>query len=344
MDTTSDHRVRLSIIVPAYNNCDDLARCLSALHAEASPTSELIVVDDASIDATSRVAAARGAQVLRLEKNSGPGAARNLGAAQAVGEVLLFVDADVVVAAGTIDLVIQAFAADPGLAALFGSYDDDPEAPFLVSRYRNLLHHFVHQAGETEAATFWAGLGAVRRAVFLAVGGFDAARFPRPSIEDIELGYRLRRAGHRIRLDKDLQGKHLKRWSFWSMLRTDVMRRALPWSRLILDTQHAPEDLNLRASQRLCGALSGVALGAFAAAPWWPWLLGLGGIALAALAVLNRRFYALLWRRGGWRLTGVGFILHVLYFIYSSASFAYAALERRMWLAPTRRASRTRSP
>ena len=237
MDTSSDHRVRLSIIVPAYNNCADLARCLSTLHAELPPDSELIVVDDASTDASPSVAAAHGAQVLRLEKNSGPGAARNLGAAQASGEVLLFVDADVVVAAGALDHVLHAFAADPALAALFGSYDDDPEAPSLVSRYRNLLHHFVHQAGETEAATFWAGLGAVRRTVFFAVGGFDAARFPRPSIEDIELGYRLRRAGHRIRLDKDLQGKHLKRWRFWSMLRTDVMRRALPWSRLVLDTQ-----------------------------------------------------------------------------------------------------------
>jgi cellulose synthase/poly-beta-1,6-N-acetylglucosamine synthase-like glycosyltransferase len=344
MDTTSDHRVCLSIIVPAYNNCHDLARCLSALHAEVSSDSQLIVVDDASTDATPRVAAAGGAQVLRLEKNSGPGAARNLGAAQAAGEVLLFVDADVVVAAGTLDRVIQAFAADPALTALFGSYDDDPEASSLVSRYRNLLHHFVHQAGETEAATFWAGLGAIRRAVFLAVGGFDAARFPRPSIEDIELGYRLRRAGHRIRLDQNLQGKHLKRWRFWSMLRTDVMRRALPWSRLVLDTQHAPEDLNLRASQRLCGALVGLALAAVAVAPWWPWLLGVGGIALTAVAVLNRRFYALLWRRGGWKLTGVGFMLHVLYFIYSSASFAYAALERRVWLAPARRASRTGSP
>jgi GT2 family glycosyltransferase len=344
MDTTSDHTVRLSIIVPAYNNCASLARCLSALHAEVPPDSELIVVDDASTDATPGVAVASGAQVLRLGKNSGPGAARNLGAARASGEVLLFVDADVVVAAGALDRVAEAFALDPTLAALFGSYDDDPEAPSLLSRYRNLLHHFVHQAGDREAATFWAGLGAVRRSVFVSVDGFDAARFPRPSIEDIELGYRLRRAGHRIRLDKGLQGTHLKRWSFWSMLRTDVMQRALPWSRLILDTQHAPVDLNLRPSQRLCGALSGVALAAFAAAPRWPSLLGVGGIALSCIAVVNRRFYALLWRRGGWRLTGLGFVLHVFYFIYSSASFAYAALERRLWISPARRASRTGSP
>jgi hypothetical protein len=68
------------------------------------------------------------------------------------------------------------------------------------------------------------------------------------------------------------------------------------------------------------------------------------GITLAAVAVLNRRFYALLWRRGGWRLTGLGFMLHVLYFAYSSASLAYAALERRMSLASPRRASRTGTP
>ena len=64
----------------------------------------------------------------------------------------------------------------------------------MVSQYRNLLHHFVHQHGHAEASTFWAGCGAIRRAAFDAVGGFDAARFPRPSIEDIELGLSAPRA------------------------------------------------------------------------------------------------------------------------------------------------------
>jgi glycosyltransferase involved in cell wall biosynthesis len=198
METLPGRAPRLSIIVPAYNNPPDLAECLAALRAQAPADAELMVVDDASTDETPAVAVAGGARLLRLRENSGPGAARNHGAAQATGEVLLFVDADVVVARGAVELVLRAFASDPGLAALFGSYDDDPRASSLVSRYRNLLHHFVHHEGNAQAATFWAGLGAVRRALFLAVGGFDAARFPRPSIEDIELGYRLRRAGHRI--------------------------------------------------------------------------------------------------------------------------------------------------
>jgi hypothetical protein len=333
METLPRRATRLSIIVPAYNNPRDLAECLAALRAQAPADAELMVVDDASTDETPAVAVAGGARLLRLTQNSGPAAARNHGAAHATGEVLLFVDADVVVARGAVDRVMRAFAEDPGLAALFGSYDDDPRAPALVSRYRNLLHHFVHQEGNSQAATFWAGLGAVRRAVFLAVGGFDAARFARPSIEDIELGYRLRRAGHRIRLDRALQGKHLKRWGLWSMLRTDVTCRALPWARLILETRHAPEDLNLRASQRVSCVLSGVALAAALGAPWWWPLVGVSALALLGIAAINRRFYALLWRRGGARLTALGFALHVLYFIYSAASFAYASLEARVRIA-----------
>lgn len=334
--------IRLSVIVPAFNNSAYLAQCLAALRAAHPPAAELIVVDDASTDDTPAVAAAAGADVLRMPRNGGPGAARNYGAQRARGEVLLFVDADVVVASGTLSRVERAFAADPALGALFGSYDDDPQWPGLVSRYRNLLHHFMHQEGDPRAGTFWAGLGAVRRAVFLGVGGFDAARFPRPSIEDIELGYRLRRAGHRILLDRELQGKHLKRWGFWSMVRTDVTRRALPWGRLLVREASSTADLNLRASQRVSAALTGLALAAALLALRWPGLLGVSGLALAAVGILNRRFYLLLWRRGGARLVGAGFALHLLYFVYSAASLAFVWLEARVGAraAPAERAGR----
>jgi hypothetical protein len=323
--------IRLSIIVPAYNRPRELAECLAALRADAAPEAELIVVDDASTDETPDVGKAAGATVLRLVRNGGPGAARNHGVAHADGDVILFVDADVVVAPGAVGRIARAFADDPGLTALFGSYDDHPRAPGLVSRYRNLLHHFVHHTGRAEASTFWAGLGAVRREAFVAVGGFDAVRFPRPSIEDIELGARLRRAGHRIRLDPSVQGTHLKRWTLGSMIQVDVTRRALPWARLIVETAHTPTDLNLSPSQRVTAILAGLAVLALAVTPLRPTpALGVALGALVGVAVLNRRFYALLWRRGGLPLLAAGFPLHVLYFLYSAATFAFAALEARL--------------
>jgi GT2 family glycosyltransferase len=164
---------------------------------------------------------------------------------------------------------------------VFGSYDAQPRAKGTVSQFRNLLHHFVYQQGNREAATFWAGCGAVRRTVFEEIGGFDQKRFRYPSIEDIELGYRLRRAVFNILLDKSLQGTHLKP-TLLSFIKTDIVRRAVPWSWLILETKRLPNDLNLSLHQRASFALlaSGCALLALS-------LFYIKAIAIAAAAFVN---------------------------------------------------------
>jgi len=322
--------LRVSVIVPAFNGASELAQSLPAVAASMSTGDELLVVDDGSTDDTAAVAAALGARVFSLGRKSGPSAARNHGAIHANGSVLLFVDADVVVRPNVVSRIRQAFQEELQLAAVFGSYDANPRAAGLVSQYRNLLHHFVHQQGNREAATFWAGLGAVRRTIFLEVGGFDVARFPEPAIEDIEMGYRLRHAGHRILLDRDLQGTHLKAWTLASMIRTDLMRRALPWGRLIVERGEATRDLNLRADQRWSALLLAVALVALVLAPLRSELWGAALIAILAVVVLNRRFYALLLQRGGIFFALGSIPLHLLYFLYSGLAFVYVSVESRL--------------
>jgi GT2 family glycosyltransferase len=329
--------MRLSIVVPAHNNAEDLLECLAGLRRGLPADAEILVVDDASTDDTASRAAATGVRVLRRSHNGGPGAARNDGGRAARGDILFFVDADVVVAADAIHRVLAAFAADAELAAVFGSYDAHPRDPGVVSRYRNLLHHFVHQHGNTNASTFWAGCGAIRRTVFEAVGGFDAARFPRPSIEDIELGYRLRAAGHRIRLDKGLQGTHLKRWTLATMVRTDVTRRAIPWARLALESGTAPDDLNLNQGQRWSARLLALA-GGFLALSWLRvWSLGLAVAAVVGVLVLNRELYAFLYRQHGLRFLAACVPLHLLYFAYGGASYVSVwVAHRARWRAHRR--------
>ena len=317
---TAEPSPSLSVIVPVFNGRMALERCLAALIDPSLPF-EVIVVDDASTDGSGAVAARMGARVLTLAANAGPAAARNHGARHARGDILFFVDADVVVAPGTLERVATVLATRPEVAAVFGSYDANPAAGGLVSRYKNLLHHFVHQQGAAEGATFWAGCGAIRRAVFEAMRGFDQERFRHPSIEDIELGYRLRRAGHRILLDRALQGTHLKRWTLRELLWTDVVRRAVPWSRLILEGRGLVDDLNLRRDQRLSAALVGLAALCLALAPLRPWLLTVSAGALLGVGVLNRRLYRFLAQQGGPAFAAISVLLHWLYYLYSGVTY-----------------------
>ncbi|MBM3860956.1 MAG: glycosyltransferase [Verrucomicrobia bacterium] len=252
MDTAT-----FSVIVPVHNGGEKFRRCLESIRT-ASP-SELIVVADGDSDGSWRAAEAFGAKVIRLPEAGGPARARNAGARAAQGDVLVFLDADVTVAPDALRQIREVLEREPDVAAVFGSYDDAPAEPNFLSQYKNLFHHYVHQNAREEASTFWAGCGAVRRDVFLALGGFDET-YRRPSIEDIELGYRIRRAGHRIRLLKTLQVKHLKRWTARSLLYADFWLRAVPWTELIQRHRELLNDLNLTWKARAAVVLGWLSL------------------------------------------------------------------------------------
>ncbi len=256
MDAARARPLTITVIVPVHNGSRFLRRCLEAVVASDYPDYECIVVDDSSTDGSREVAAEFPVRLLALDGGArGPAYARNAGARVAAGRVLFFVDADVVIHRDVLGRVARAFQTHPDIDAVFGSYDDAPEDLDFVSQYKNLTHHFVHQEGREEASTFWSGCGAVRREVFLEMGGFDYRRYPRPCIEDIDLGCRLRAAGHRILLDKGMEATHLKRWTLRGMIMSDVFDRAIPWTLLILGNRELPSDLNLRASQRISALL-----------------------------------------------------------------------------------------
>ena len=300
--------ITLAAVVPATDRPATLERCLAALRAGVRTPDETIVQED--------------------PPGAGPAAARNLAVRRCEAEVLVFVDSDVEVHADALREIEQRFAADPDLAAVFGAYDDDPAHPGLTSRYRNLLHHHVHSQAAGEAETFWAGLGAVRREAFAAAGGFDADRFPEPSVEDVELGMRLRRRGAKILLDPRIRGRHLKGWTPLSMTGTDFARRGVPWTRLLLREGEESTALNLSWGRRAAVANSVVLLGALLARR-----PRLAAAALLGDLALNRGLYALLARRGGAPLLLAGVGLHQLHQLTAAASvpaaLALHALEER---------------
>ena len=315
----------VSAVMPCYNGIGYIERSLPPLLAllARGEVLEVIVADDGSTDGSAEWAAEHGATVLRVGDRDGPGSARNAASAQARGEIVWFVDADVVVHEDAIVPLRGAFE-EPDVVAVFGSYDDEPPYEAFASQYMNLRHHYVHHAHGGEASTFWSGCGAVRRDAFLAVGGFDAERYDRPSIEDIELGYRLRGAGGRIMMDPAMQGTHLKEWSLWGVVHTDIVCRALPWSRLLLETPEAPMALNAGPKEQAKAVLAGLWLlsGVAALVSSWPWAVFLGLSVVVAAA--HGDLFDLFRKRRGWLFAIAALGFHQFHLLYSGAAFVWA--------------------
>lgn len=304
----------LSVIVPARNAADTLAQCLGSICSQATDADEVIVVDDYSDDASAQIAARFPARVIRMMARHGAAAARNRGAKEAAKSTLFFVDADVVLASDGIARA-RRHASSPSFAAVIGSYDDVPAAHSSVSMFKNLAHHFFHQRSTPEISSFWGACGLIRRDLFMAAGGFDEQRFVAPSIEDVELGYRLSDASVRIRIDPELRVTHCKRWTLGSLILTDLVRRAIPWSILCLERGRLPTELNHTAEQRVA-ALIALALLVFALLLPFQYLAAPVLLALIGAAMwINWDLYRLFFDKGGIRLMLTGFALQQLYYV-----------------------------
>lgn len=319
----------VSIVIPVYNGGDSFHRCLQSIAQSQCPPNEVIVVSDGDTDTSWQLAERFGARVLRLPTTGGPARARNAGAQVANGDILFFVDADVTIRSDTIDLVRQRFQDQSHLAALIGSYDDEPGADNFLSQYKNLFHHYTHQNALEKASTFWGACGAIRRSVFHAVGGFDES-YRKPCIEDIELGYRLRKAGYSIRLCKDIQVKHLKCWTPFSLLRAEIFYRALPWTELILRDRHFDADLNLSHTNRISVVLTFLLVATLTVAAMKPWVLLVTGALMLALLLVNIDVYRFFYRKRGFWFALCVIPWHWFYFLYGGGAFAYGLMKHSL--------------
>jgi glycosyltransferase involved in cell wall biosynthesis len=342
--------LRISVIVPVHNGSQVLGRCIEALNCSTYPNFEVIVVDDCSTDTTPQIVERYGMRCIRTPRIMGPGGARNLGSKHARGEILAFIDADVMIPPEGLGLMEEAFSCDPKLAAVFGSYDDEPACDTFISQYKNLMHHYVHQSSSELATTFWAGCGAVRKSVFEEVGGFDDVKYIAPSVEDIALGLELTRRGYTIRLDKRLTAKHLKQWTVLSLLRADIFGRAVPWTQMILNSGQVPRDLNLSYASRISAALVGLltavglSLPVIFARGWRDLFLptvAAVAITCVALLFLNWDVYRFFWRKRGLWFAARSVIAHWAYYLYSGITFAVVAAEKLIRTTASRRGVRS---
>jgi len=313
----------VAAIVPAFEAAWIVGECIVHLVTAGFQAEEIIVVDDASTDGTGAVCRNSGVRLQTAPRRLGAAGARNLGAEEAArADILLFVDSDVLVHSDVRQRVLDRFAAEPDLAAVFGSYDDAPIHPGLVSRFRNLLHHHVHQENSGEAVTFWTGCGAVRRVDFESVGGFDAEQ---RMMEDVAFGLKLARRNRRLLLDPFLRGAHAKCWTLSTMIRSDIFDRAIPWTRLQRSgaADGLPELLNIAWRGKVSVAIAMLGLIALMAIVLSP-TTGIVGLitAIAGVAVVNRRFLGFALAKGG--VLEALAAVPLLWIHYTAAGLGYA--------------------
>lgn len=324
--STNSSNPALSVIIPVYKDAKNLQKCLEGIMRSHTRNFECIVVDDGSADETT-TAEQFPIKIIPLPVKRGPAHARNAGADVARGDILFFIDSDVVVHPDTLSKVLQTFENYPQIDAVFGSYDDKPEHNGFISQYKNLFHHYVHQTAREQASTFWTGCGAIKKHVFQELAGFNE-RYGQPAMEDIEFGVRLCKNGNKILLNKDIQVTHLKKWTFWNLVKTDVFARAVPWTYVIFKNKNFPDDLNLKSSQRIrvffvCSSIGLMTVGTVFSS-FLIWALALSLIVL--VIVSNLKFYRFFMKKQGLKFALKVIPFHLLYYFYSGLSFFLGAL------------------
>jgi glycosyltransferase involved in cell wall biosynthesis len=323
---------KITVIVPFYNAAATIAPCLESLLANDYENFEVIAVDDRSTDDSPAIAARYDITLLQMIRRSGAAAARNLAAAAATGDIFYFADADVLAPPNMLSRLAEIFAAEPELDACFGAYTTLPAASNFTSVYKNLIHHYTHLTSRKHAATFWCGCGAIRRHVFERANGFNED-YVASSVEDIDLGYRLTKLGANIQLRSDLRVTHAKRYTLWTLIRSDLFDRAIPWTRLMAAQNIFRADLNLKAVNIISGFLLALLLPLAVAAlfvlprEYAQWLVA--AVALGYV-VLNARICWFVLRVKGLWFALAFFVMYIITYIYSVVGFVLG-LAQFVW-------------
>ena len=197
--------MRISVVIPTYNRRQALARCLDTLFEQDFPPieRELIVVVDGSRDGTGellRPLCDRGELLVIEQENKGQTAALNTGVAAANGEIILFLDDDLLCDRALLSTHVAAHDKGEPMV-VFGKMQPASSRPSsFAERWNSEALEKYYSRLDQNSRPVWpddAWLGpncSIRRDVFQAAGGYDSELFPRRG-EDVDLGLRLWKMG-----------------------------------------------------------------------------------------------------------------------------------------------------
>ena len=291
----------VSVVVPVYNGAKTIKACLESLQEQSFKGKlEIIVVDDGSTDQTKEmVKRFKGVKLLEQD-HQGPARARNLGAKQAKGEIVVFTDSDCLADKEMIANLVKAFE-EKKVAGVQGSYQSQQKE--LMARFVQLEIEERYELMKKNPFIDFIGTYccAYRRKVFLKEGGFDES-FPLASGEDTEFSFKLSGKGHQLVFRPEAFCFHLHPTSFWKYLKTKFFRAfyrvklyRLHKAKIVKDS-YTPQHLKLQIGLFYL-FLAGVASswlwpsGLTLALPWAA-LLGVLALALPSISFMLKKDFA----------------------------------------------------
>lgn len=216
----------ISVIVPNYNGQHTLPLCLHSIIKSSNINFELIVVDDGSNDNSLSVIKQFPCRVIN-QSHRGAAAARNAGAQAARAKVLLFTDADCVLAQDTLSRALSSFNKYGSRTIIGGSYNAQSFDPGFFSRFQSAFIHYCETKHINKPDYIATHAMVIDREVFLASGGFKENWLP--ILEDVEFSHRLQRAGYTLLIDPQLLVRHIFNFSLKKSI-SNAIRKASYWT------------------------------------------------------------------------------------------------------------------
>lgn len=223
-------RCRVSVIIPMYNAANYIDRCLSSISKQTIKNFEIILVDDCSTDDTVQRVRNHPFDVIQLKERLTPGGVRNYGARYASGDILVFLDADVILKPDSIENIIYLLS-EPGIDAISAIYTEDtPEISFFSQLQNLILVYRFSKLCEATVLTI-SSFCAIKKNAFETVDGYnEKMRY----YEDVEIGHRLTRKGFRCKFNRSLAVTHLKYYNHLDLLR-EYFRKAVAMSNYVIN-------------------------------------------------------------------------------------------------------------
>ena len=225
MGFTPEHNLLVSIIIPVKNGGATIGDCLGSIKRSYYKNIEVIVVDDHSTDNTGEIVRHFGARLIEAGEGRGANNARNLGAKQAEGKILIFIDSDIVIRRETVLGIVEQLE-EEGVDAVVGLYTAKHRHENLISQYKNLWIRYSYIKSPPAIDWLFGAISGIRRETFMRLGGFDTGLLAAHGNDDLELGKRFAKANLRIVLDMDTEVEHLKHYTLASFIRNEYHRSA----------------------------------------------------------------------------------------------------------------------